>query len=247
MEVSEVAPQEAVSEVAPQEVVSEVAPQEAVSEVAPQEVVSEVAPQEAVSEVAPQVDAPVDLDRTNSAVEDAAAEAAAGLGSNYHETCYVPVPTTTRVKALNKVAPAPSGGTNGEAGIKAATFSMKGGRDYQEDRCICILDFNAYLPEGVPNGTPRSLFAVFDGHGGPTCSSYLAHNFHINLAAHPKIVDDPRAALEATWKATDDGYEQDCRTRVSSEGKKVWRQGSTASVVMLVGTTAFLANSGAFT
>ena len=148
---------------------------------------------------------------------------------------------TRRSFSSNKVAPRSKGSG---VTIKAGSHSMRGGRDHQEDRCISVVDFNELLPTGVKYNVPRSFFAVFDGHGGYKCSEYLVRHFHINLAQHPNLVDDPEGALKDVWKSTDDDFLQYCRDREQAEGRSVWRDGSTASVILMVGKEAYVANTG---
>jgi serine/threonine protein phosphatase PrpC len=45
----------------------------------------------------------------------------------------------------------------------------------------------------------RSLFCIFDGHGGDQCSIFLHAQFHKVLASNPKIGTDPKQALLECW------------------------------------------------
>jgi protein phosphatase 2C family protein 2/3 len=144
---------------------------------------------------------------------------------------------------MNKVAPSTAG--TGELTLTAGSHRVKGGRDHQEDRLTIVNDFNTLIPEGMRDDTPRSFYAVYDGHAGAQCAEYLKTNLHLFLARDPSIVADPVAALKATWIATDDAFQVLCRKKYERGGKSRFpRDGSTASVVLVVGATMYTCNTG---
>ncbi|CAM9289852.1 unnamed protein product, partial [Heterosigma akashiwo] len=78
--------------------------------------------------------------------------------------------------------------------ISYSACSDIGERAYQEDRLVHIEDFNPLIPasnKAVDRKIQRSFFAVYDGHGGAGCSTYLANSLHLDLARHPQIGTDP--------------------------------------------------------
>ncbi len=87
--------------------------------------------------------------------------------------------------------------------IRAGAFISAGGRSYQEDRLLCVKDMIPFVPESDPNGGSkaqlgsRSLYAVFDGHGGSLASGHLGTSFHTILAANESYRNRPTQALES--------------------------------------------------
>lgn len=52
-------------------------------------------------------------------------------------------------------------------------------RNYNEDRVSIIVNVNNQNFLKAP--TSCSYFAVYDGHGGHTCSDYLRDNLHLHV------------------------------------------------------------------
>lgn len=122
----------------------------------------------------------------------------------------------------------------------------KGGRRYQEDRSVMLPDFNEHLPEnstGKIDGVKRAFFAVFDGHGGDRCSDFLKGNFHSILAMQQCLVTDPKQAIIDAWETADQIFLKECRARQASSSSFA-KDGSTASVVLIVDQQVYCANSG---
>eukprot|EP00752_Nemacystus_decipiens_P004214 g3851.t1 len=144
-------------------------------------------------------------------------------------------------------------------GGPASASTNIGGRQRQEDKVVAVPDLNVHVPETVKldSAINRSYFAVFDGHGGPAASSFLAKTFHVALAKNPLLKSDPKAALLDVWKSMDSEIyrilaqrHHENTSRANSTGGKGTeevsfpRDGSTATVLLLVGNKLFTANCG---
>jgi len=142
-----------------------------------------------------------------------------------------------------QVAPATS---NDARTMLVSSRTAKGGRRYQEDRCVMLPNFNEYLPDkstGRIDGVKRSYFAVFDGHGGDKCSEYLMRNFHKVLAIQQCLASDPRQAIIDAWETTDQAFLKECRARQKG-AEHFPKDGSTASVLLMVDAKMYAVNSG---
>jgi serine/threonine protein phosphatase PrpC len=77
--------------------------------------------------------------------------------------------------------------TGQDSRIRFCCSEMQGWRVNMEDSCIAELDI----------GDGNSLFAVFDGHGGPEISKFVKNNFIKNLIINPAYKKkDYKSALE---------------------------------------------------
>lgn len=135
-----------------------------------------------------------------------------------------------------------------------------GGKMTQEDYLVCILDMNQYIPTALApssdsNHVKRSFCAVFDGkllislsplavdcltgHGGESASKFLATHFHLKLARHPKFCLQPLTALQETWQQAEDELKDFC-----TSGEKILKDGSTATVCLIVSGSLYIANCG---
>ena len=101
----------------------------------------------------------------------------------------------------------------------------------------------------------RSLFCIFDGHGGDQCSIYCHANFHKVLAANVKVGSDPKAAILETWDIVEAGFRAQTdkrfeRIKTNFKPKKEGDQpkypcdGSTGSCAFLVGNKFYIAACG---
>jgi protein phosphatase 2C family protein 2/3 len=124
-------------------------------------------------------------------------------------------------------------------------YGSQGAKSYQEDRMVCIQDMKAepglvdsYLPCKV------SYFAVFDGHGGSNCSTFLATNFHVELGRHPKLGQQPLTALRETWNKMDKLYLDLSMRSCGGNVHEINTSGSTATVCLLVGDEMYMMNCG---
>jgi Protein phosphatase 2C len=100
--------------------------------------------------------------------------------------------------------------------------------------------------------------------GGGLCSQFLHTRFHYELAAHPLIGSNPALALHETWPLMDAKFYEFCMKRWEAdcssggvsptslpdpnadptEGVVFPRDGSTATVCVVVGNQAYITNCG---
>jgi protein phosphatase 2C family protein 2/3 len=82
-----------------------------------------------------------------------------------------------------------------------------------------------------------SFFAVYDGHGGKDCSSFLRDNLHNYLVNDPAFPEDPQTALLNAFATAEKEFtEQAIKKRIKS--------GSCALVLVLLDKIGVLANLG---
>lgn len=62
-----------------------------------------------------------------------------------------------------------------------------------------------------------SLFAIFDGHGGPSVSDYMNIHFHVNLMKHKSFDTDIKKALDETFIHTNSMLEAAAKRDVSGQ------------------------------
>ncbi|XP_041037270.1 integrin-linked kinase-associated serine/threonine phosphatase 2C isoform X1 [Carcharodon carcharias] len=129
--------------------------------------------------------------------------------------------------------------------LKGYVAERKGEREEMQDAHVIIDDFTLSFTR-LPSEISRlSYFAVFDGHGGIRASKYAAQNLHLNLARNfPKgevnsIEKTIKKCLLMTFKQTDEGF-----LKQASSQKPAWKDGSTATCVLLVDKDLYVANLG---
>ena len=119
-------------------------------------------------------------------------------------------------------------------------FSDIGNRDNQEDK-YCIIDDLRFV-----NGVVIPFYAVYDGHGGPTCSYYLKQNFHHilqknlrkkNLHKSKNFINDLIQAVQEIIIMTDFQYNE-------SENHFSLIHGSTCVFLFFIGTKILCCNLG---
>eukprot|EP00908_Phaeocystis_cordata_P024798 Transcript_7251.p2 GENE.Transcript_7251~~Transcript_7251.p2 ORF type:complete len:342 (+),score=110.06 Transcript_7251:102-1127(+) len=144
------------------------------------------------------------------------------------------------------VAPAPN--PDGSVPLLAGHNQNVGGRKQQEDRCYCVPDLNPLGRKRHPDldETRRALFCVFDGFGGDQSSEWLKNHFHINLTEHQAFATDPQQALLETFATTDEELLKfmDSQDKKKGSGPALVRCGSCATVCLVVGNQAYVANLG---
>ncbi|XP_011492480.1 integrin-linked kinase-associated serine/threonine phosphatase 2C isoform X3 [Oryzias latipes] len=91
-----------------------------------------------------------------------------------------------------------------------------------------------------------SYFAVFDGHGGARASRFAAEHLHHNLAKKFPPTGDAehldkliRKCLLDTFRQTDEDF-----LKKASSQKPSWKDGSTATCVLVVDDVLYVANLG---
>jgi serine/threonine protein phosphatase PrpC len=80
---------------------------------------------------------------------------------------------------------------------------------------------------------------LITGHGGEHASKFLATHFHLKLARHPKFCSQPLTALQETWLQIEDELKEYC-----TSGDKIMRDGSTATVCLIIAGNIYIANCG---
>ncbi|XP_029963643.1 integrin-linked kinase-associated serine/threonine phosphatase 2C-like isoform X2 [Salarias fasciatus] len=121
--------------------------------------------------------------------------------------------------------------------------ARRGERDEMQDAHVLLPDLSVTsLP---PHVSRVSYFAVFDGHGGSRASRFAAEHLHHVLAkkfpnGDPENMEKLiRKCLVDTFRQTDEDF-----LRKASSQKPAWKDGSTATCVLLVDDVAYVANLG---
>lgn len=119
-------------------------------------------------------------------------------------------------------------------------FSEIGNRENQEDK-YCIIDDLRFV-----NGVVVPFYAVYDGHGGPTCSYYLKQNFHHilqknlrrkNLDMSKNFINDLIQAVQDIIIMTDFQYNE-------FDNHFSLTHGSTCTFLFFIGTKILCCNLG---
>jgi len=110
-----------------------------------------------------------------------------------------------------------------------------------EDTHVIIDDLSVKFPDLFPVTNPvvkRSIYAVYDGHGGRECA-ILAEKL-----LHKSVITDPKFKEEQYTEALRNGfYKADKQIEKLSQEQK-WMNGSTVVVALIIDDTVYLANSG---
>uniref|UniRef100_A0A8C6K8T2 Integrin-linked kinase-associated serine/threonine phosphatase n=1 Tax=Nothobranchius furzeri TaxID=105023 RepID=A0A8C6K8T2_NOTFU len=112
-----------------------------------------------------------------------------------------------------------------------------------------VQDFNeTFCSLGVPYlscSSRVSYYAVFDGHGGARASRFAAENLHLSLARKfpsgegehlDKLI---KKCLLDAFRQTDEDF-----LKKASSQKPAWKDGSTATCVLVVDDAVYVANLG---
>jgi serine/threonine protein phosphatase PrpC len=122
--------------------------------------------------------------------------------------------------------------------------SSIGGKESQEDRVVCIHDMAEHGLLEVSCDVRISFFAVYDGHGGAKCSQFLFENFHVELGRHAKLGFNPLTAIRETWASMDRKFYDRCVREAHNLLINITRDGSTATIAVVVGDDLYVANCG---
>lgn len=113
-----------------------------------------------------------------------------------------------------------------------SVHAIKNTRRKMEDKHSVITDFNLLF--GIKDGVDRSLFSVFDGHGGSDSASFAALHLPVILSRQKNLQEEPEEALREAFIQTDAMLEKKAkRERV--------RGGSTAVTALIQGQRLLLA------
>nr|XP_046246050.1 integrin-linked kinase-associated serine/threonine phosphatase 2C isoform X2 [Scatophagus argus] len=129
--------------------------------------------------------------------------------------------------------------------LKGYVAARRGERDEMQDAHVLLEDMTSCL-SALPRQVSRvSYFAVFDGHGGARASRFAAENLHHNLAkkfpsGEAEHVDKLiKKCLLDTFRQTDEDF-----LKKASSQKPAWKDGSTATCVLVVDDMVYVANLG---
>ncbi|XP_040828296.1 integrin-linked kinase-associated serine/threonine phosphatase 2C [Ochotona curzoniae] len=130
-------------------------------------------------------------------------------------------------------------------GLKGYVAERKGEREEMQDAHVILNDITEECQPPASLITRVSYFAVFDGHGGIRASKFAAQNLHQNLIRKfPRgegisVEKTVKRCLLDTFKHTDEEF-----LRQASSQKPAWKDGSTATCVLAVDNTLYIANLG---
>ncbi|XP_051522301.1 integrin-linked kinase-associated serine/threonine phosphatase 2C isoform X3 [Myxocyprinus asiaticus] len=123
--------------------------------------------------------------------------------------------------------------------------ARRGEREEMQDAHVLLPDMTASVMN-LPSQVSRlAYFAVFDGHGGARASQFAAENLHLTLACKfPKgdvenLEKLVRKCLLDTFRQTDEDF-----LKKASSQKPAWKDGSTATCVLVVDDVLYVANLG---
>nr|XP_060624075.1 integrin-linked kinase-associated serine/threonine phosphatase 2C isoform X2 [Anolis sagrei ordinatus] len=129
--------------------------------------------------------------------------------------------------------------------LKGYVAERKGEREEMQDAHVILNDITEECSPLPSQITRVSYFAVFDGHGGVRASNYAAQNLHQNLIRKfpkgdvPSVEKAIRRCLLDTFKHTDEEF-----LKQASSQKPAWKDGSTATCVLVIDNTLYIANLG---
>ncbi|XP_049638536.1 integrin-linked kinase-associated serine/threonine phosphatase 2C isoform X3 [Suncus etruscus] len=129
--------------------------------------------------------------------------------------------------------------------LKGYVAERKGEREEMQDAHVILNDITEECSPPSSLITRVSYFAVFDGHGGIRASKFAAQNLHQNLIRKfPKgdgisVEKTVKRCLLDTFKHTDEEF-----LRQASSQKPAWKDGSTATCVLVVDNVLYIANLG---
>lgn len=129
--------------------------------------------------------------------------------------------------------------------LRGYVAARRGEREEMQDAHVLLPDMSGCL-SALPGQVSRvSYFAVFDGHGGARASRFAAEHLHQNLAkkfpsGETENVDKLiKKCLLDTFRQTDEDF-----LKTASSQKPAWKDGSTATCVLVVDDTVYVANLG---
>uniref|UniRef100_A0A3B4AFW4 Integrin-linked kinase-associated serine/threonine phosphatase 2C n=1 Tax=Periophthalmus magnuspinnatus TaxID=409849 RepID=A0A3B4AFW4_9GOBI len=129
--------------------------------------------------------------------------------------------------------------------LRGYVAARRGERDEMQDAHVVLPDMSGLLSVRPRSVSHLSYFAVFDGHGGARASKFAAENLHLTLAKKFPTGDSEnlekliQKSLMDTFKQTDEEF-----LKKASSQKPSWKDGSTATCVLVVNDTVYVANLG---
>uniref|UniRef100_A0A3B4WBM5 Integrin-linked kinase-associated serine/threonine phosphatase 2C n=1 Tax=Seriola lalandi dorsalis TaxID=1841481 RepID=A0A3B4WBM5_SERLL len=125
--------------------------------------------------------------------------------------------------------------------LKGYVAARRGEREEMQDAHVLL---TSVRPSSSVQ-TRVSYFAVFDGHGGARASRFAAEHLHHNLSKKFPSGDTEnvdkliKKCLLDTFKQTDEDF-----LKKASSQKPAWKDGSTATCVLVVDDMVYVANLG---
>ncbi|XP_060553642.1 LOW QUALITY PROTEIN: integrin-linked kinase-associated serine/threonine phosphatase 2C-like, partial [Ruditapes philippinarum] len=129
--------------------------------------------------------------------------------------------------------------------IDSYIVERQGEREDMQDAHLIMQDFTSEIPNLHSSIYRVSLYGVFDGHGGVRASRFASENLHKNLRdKFPKgditvVEKEIRKAFIDAFKKTDEDF-----LKQATKSKPVWKDGTTAILVLLINETMYIANIG---
>ncbi|XP_049921775.1 integrin-linked kinase-associated serine/threonine phosphatase 2C isoform X1 [Epinephelus moara] len=129
--------------------------------------------------------------------------------------------------------------------LKGYVAARRGEREEMQDAHVVLPDMSSYLSTLPGQVSNVSYFAVFDGHGGARASRFAAEHLHHNLAkkfpsGETENVDKLiKKCLLDTFRQTDEDF-----LKKASSQKPAWKDGTTATCVLVVDDMIYVANLG---
>ncbi|CAL8334438.1 unnamed protein product [Boreogadus saida] len=129
--------------------------------------------------------------------------------------------------------------------LRGYVGSRQGERGEMQDAHVVLPDLTEHLTTPPTQVCGVSYFAVFDGHGGARASRYAAESLHLNLARKfPRRSSENldkliKKCLLDSFRQTDEDF-----LKKASSQKPVWKDGCTATCLLVVHNTAYIANLG---
>ncbi|XP_057684960.1 integrin-linked kinase-associated serine/threonine phosphatase 2C-like [Corythoichthys intestinalis] len=129
--------------------------------------------------------------------------------------------------------------------LRGYVAARRGEREEMQDAHVLLPDMSDCLSTLPAQISRVSYFAVFDGHGGDRASRFAAEHFHHILAKNfpqgenenlDKLI---KKCLLDTFRQTDEDF-----LKKASSQKPAWKDGSTATCVLVLDNTVYVTNLG---
>ena len=114
-------------------------------------------------------------------------------------------------------------------------------KEYNEDKVSVVSQIKRPSPSKMKSWPKISYFAIFDGHGGETCSEFLKENFLNFLIENKNFPYDIKTCFNETFeKAEEEFFKQKCGDTLEESDKS----GSCALVAIIFDNKLYIANIG---
>ncbi|XP_031428993.1 integrin-linked kinase-associated serine/threonine phosphatase 2C isoform X2 [Clupea harengus] len=127
----------------------------------------------------------------------------------------------------------------------AYVAARRGEREEMQDAHVLLPDMSSIISSPSSQVSRLAYFAVFDGHAGARASRFAAEHLHHTLVAKfPKGDSENldkliKKCLLDTFRQTDEDF-----LKKASSQKPTWKDGSTATCVLVVADVLYVANLG---